>query len=81
MKCRNFLCGNFFPESDSKTNCAGIHWWGHISARNSFVIGCEARLRYNRILDTREVKYQINELTFYCVDIDQERNIYYGRTK
>lgn len=71
MKCRNFLCGNYFPKSESKTNCAGIHWWGHINSRSIFVKDCEARKRYNRVVSRRS-KHSTDWL------IRTERNKYHG---
>lgn len=75
MRCRNFLCENHDSFNKlSKMNCVN-------EGIEDFLLWCESRKRYNRILDTRELRYKSNELNFYCVDIDQERNIYYGRTK
>ena len=71
MKCANFICIDH--RSYNKYGCV------HNDFAGTIVRACEARKRYNRILNTRFLRYTSNNTEYRGYYLDSERDKYHGR--
>jgi hypothetical protein len=68
MKCYDFLCKRHDP--DFRCNS------------QKFILNCETRKRYNRIMSGERTEYSVFQRPIHVEDkLFLERNKYYGRNK